>query len=223
VPATPWTLDGELCAIGGSDDLATALAALGLIPNTAAPFEVVTTQNWYQAGAETYILLFEIRRPDGVRGFVVKACVSVGKSLKETVVDWVGRRTLLNELGVATPALVGVNGADIVEEYIPHELLDALSLTDSAGRSRLLANLGRTAGLLVRAGFAPLSAHDWRSRGDDVVLIDFGQDLGPADFATGSESGLLSELTDRIARRPIELTPAELQVMVNAYEAALTD
>lgn len=223
MPVTPWTLDGELCAIGGSDDLATALAAIGLIPDAAAPFEVVKTHDWYQAGAETYILLFEIRQPEGVHGYVVKACVALGKSLQETVAEWVGRRTLLSELGVATPALVGVNGADIVEEYIPHELLDALSLADSAGRATLLANLGRTAGLLVRAGFAPLSTHDWRSRGDDVVLIDFGQDLGPANFATGSESGLLSELTDRIARRPIELAPAELQVIANAYEAALTD
>jgi hypothetical protein len=45
-----------------------------------------------------------------------------------------------------------------------------------------------TYGLLGNAGFAPMSVRDWRSRGHDVVLVDFGQDLEPAGIAIDSES-----------------------------------
>ncbi|MGH3277732.1 MAG: hypothetical protein ACRDNW_01165 [Trebonia sp.] len=106
-----------------------------------------------------------------------------------------------------------------MEEYIPHTVFEAL------GRTRdkvvLLEALGATAARLVSAGFVPLSAHDWRSRGTDVVLIDFGQDLGPANLAPGSESGLLSEIIDQLSARAA-LSNTEFQTIGAAYEEHLT-
>lgn len=123
-------------------------------------------------------------------------------------------------MGISTPMLHGVGRALLVEEYIAHDLLSAFANADDVTRLQLSRALGRTAGLLVNAGFAVLSTHDWRSHGDDVVLIDFGQDLGPEGITTGPEAGLLSELLDRIAASGIELTPDELRCVAAAYEAS---
>jgi hypothetical protein len=70
-----------------------------------------------------------------------------------------------------------------------------------------------TYGLLVNAGFAPMSVRDWRSRGHDVVLVDFGQDLGPAGIAIDSESGVLSEVLDNLSRDAVDLSANELRLI----------
>jgi hypothetical protein len=218
-----WTLEGELRALGGSDDLAAALVTLGLIEGSSEPFELVTTRDWYRAGAETYVLVFDVRQGESARSYLVKACIawSPGEPLSQTFASWMGRRELLAGRGVSTPALVGVGNAQLIEEYIPFELFEAFARADGPVRGELLAQLGRTAGLLVSAGFAPIRAHDWRSRGSDVVLVDFGQDLGPANIASGSESGLLSELVDRLAHSRIELSADELRLLSESYEGTL--
>lgn len=74
----------------------------------------------------------------------------------------------------------------------------------------------------VAYGFVPLSAHDWRSRGDDVVLIDFGQDLGPPGVGKGSEAGLLSEVLDSVDHAGIDLSPTELMLVSATYESSLS-
>ncbi|MGH3811082.1 MAG: hypothetical protein ACRDUV_01320, partial [Pseudonocardiaceae bacterium] len=80
-----------------------------------------------------------------------------------------------------------------------------------------------TAVLTVSADFVPLSADDWRSRGDDVVLVDFGQDLGPPGVGHGSEAGLLSEVLDNVDRAGIDLSPTELVLVSSSYESSLPD
>lgn len=220
-----WTLEGELCRLAGAGDLASALRSLRLLPRASEPFELITAQDWYRAGAETYAFVFQVRQPSGERAYIIKACIawSPGETLSETFDRWMSRRRLVTELGINTPALMGAGNAQLVEEFIAYELLDALRRAAQETRPSLLTDLGRTAGLLVKAGFAPLSTHDWRSRGDDVVLVDFGQDLGPSNIAKGSESGLLSEITDRIVRAKIELTADDLRLLGAAYEHVLGD
>lgn len=108
----------------------------------------------------------------------MKACVatSFGSSLSETFHDWIERRGLLKEHGVETPHLIGVGEALLIEEFISYSLGDLLRA--SSTREVLLYKLGFTGGILAKLRFVPVSIHDWRSRGEDVVLIDFGEDLG---------------------------------------------
>jgi len=217
-----WTLESELCALANERDIASALVKLGLLSPSADVFEVRTGRDWYRSGAETYLLIFSVKQGASEYPCVMKACVAFGGgSLEEMFGRWLARRLLIDELGISTPRLFAVGGALVVEEYIPYDLFERLSGVHGADRLHLLASIGRAAANLVGAGFAPLSSHDWRSRGDDVVLIDYGEDLGPANIQQESEAGLLSEIVDQIARRNIELTTDELKSLGAQYEATL--
>lgn len=216
-----WTLEGELAKLAGTGELASALTILGIIdPNQE--FVIDTVQDWYRSGAETYSLRFSVSNWSRRCEFIMKACVAYGgrTSLKDIFANWLSRRSLVDSLGVSAPRLYVAGNAILVEEYIPLGLVDALASGEH--REAILRSIGRTAGLLVSAGFVPLSAHDWRSRGDDVVLIDFGQDLGPPDVGNGSEAGLLSEVLDHVDRAGIDLSPAELMLVSATYESSLS-
>ncbi|MGH4012514.1 MAG: hypothetical protein ACRDSL_00955 [Pseudonocardiaceae bacterium] len=216
-----WTLEGELATLTGTDGIASALATLGI----AEPDEQVvldTVQDWYRSGAETYSLRFSASNGSRLSEFVLKACVAYGgQPLKDIFASWLSRRRLLDSLGVSTPRLYAAGAAVLVEEYVPLGLIDAL--TSGEYREAILRSIGRTVGTVVSAGFVPLSAHDWRSRGNDVVLIDFGQDLGPPGVGRGSEGGLLSEILDNVDRAGVGLSPTELAIVSASYESSLSD
>lgn len=151
----------------------------------------------------------------------MKACVAYegGTSLPDIFATWLARRETVTRAGVSTPRLHAAGRALLVEEYVPLTLTEALS--SGQHRPELMQAIGATVARLLNAGFVPLSVHDWRSRGQDVVLVDFGQDLGPPNRAQDSEAGLLSEVLDTIARQRIELTPAEVQGLSEGYESDL--
>lgn len=218
---TTWTLEGELRKLAGTDGLTSALATLEIAePDEELTLE--TVQDWYRSGTETYSLRFAVSNQLRRSELMLKACVAYcgGQPLKEIFASWLSRRRLLNGLGASTPRLYAAGNALLVEEYVPYSLLD--SLDSGQYREDILRSIGRTAGLLVSAGFVPLSAHDWRSRGNDVVLIDFGQDLGPPGVGHGSESGLLSEVLDNVDRAGIDLSPTELMLVGTSYESSLS-
>lgn len=221
--ATAWTLEGELMQLAGAADTASALTTLGMI-DAGENFALDTVQDWHRSGAETYSLHFTVATRSRRGDFVLKACVAHvgGQSLKDTFAEWLSRRSLLDELGAGTPRLYVAGKAVLVEEYIPYTLADAL-VNNQEHREVILRALARTAGLLVSAGFVPFSAQDWRSRGTDVVLIDFGQDLGPPNTGHGSEAGLLSEILDNVERAGVTLSPAELALVGSSYESSLPD
>ncbi|MGH3795488.1 MAG: hypothetical protein ACRDSP_11420 [Pseudonocardiaceae bacterium] len=207
--------------LAGTDDLASALVNLG-ISEPGEDFMIATVRDWYRSGAETYSLRFSISNRSRRCEFMMKACVAYrgGQSLEDIFASWLSRRSVLDRLGVNTPRLHGAGNAVLVEEYIPQDLVGALAHGEN--REAILRSIGRTAGLLVSAGFVPLSAHDWRSRGHDVVLVDFGQDLGPPGVQHGSEAGLLSEVLDNVDRAGISLSPAELVLISAYYESSLS-
>lgn len=216
-----WTLEGELAKLAGTDGLASALAILE-IAEADEELALDTVQDWYRSGTETYSLRFAVSNQLRRSEFMLKACVAYcgGQPLKEIFVGWLSRRRLLDGLGVSTPRLYAAGNAILVEEYVPHSLIDALD--SGQHREAILRSIGRTAGRLVSAGFVPLSAHDWRSRGNDVVLVDFGQDLGPPGVGYGSESGLLSEVLDNVDRAGMGLSPTELMLVGTSYESSLS-
>lgn len=219
--AVSWTLEGELAKLAGTGELTAALTTLGIIdPNEE--FVLETVQDWYRSGTETYSLRFSVSSRSRRCELMMKACVAYegGMPLKDIFANWFSRRSLVDRLGLGTPRLYATGNAVLVEEYIPLGLVDAL--TGGEHREAVLRSIGRTAGLLVSAGFVPLSAHDWRSRGDDVVLIDFGQDLGPPDVGNGSEAGLLSEVLDNVDRAGVDLSPTELMLVSATYESSLS-
>jgi len=179
-------------------------------------------RDWYRSGAETYGLRFAVVTGSGQRrAWFMKACVAYGGGvpLVDIFAEWLSRRAAVERMGISTPKLYAVGPALLVEEFIPHTLRQALA--QAHDRSGILASVGATAAYLINAGFAPLSAHDWRSRGNDVVLIDFGQDLGPANFRQGSETGLLSEVLHELASVCVELSDTDFQLLGTVYEHIL--
>jgi hypothetical protein len=51
-------------------------------------------------------------------------------------------------------------------------------MADAAGRHQLDAQHASMMSTIYELGFHPVGLHDLRSRGSDVVMIDFGSDLG---------------------------------------------
>lgn len=187
-------------------------------------FEITTLMDWYRGGAETYILHFSIETPHARRRFVMKACVAYvsGIPLKELFAEWNKRRSRLREFHVATPSVLAMGSALVVEEYIPFTLREAFA--DPSARLHLLTSLGWTAGRIVAAGFIPLSIHDWRSRGRDVVLVDFGQDLGPAGQSVhGDAGGLLGDVLQQLEDWRINLSQSELRSIGRSHEEAFLE
>jgi hypothetical protein len=199
-----WTLEGELIGLAKGDGLTDSLRKIGLLAPKEKLGSLDVLSGWHRSGAETYALSFTVLTAEGtLRQYMLKACVASPASspLAEVFKIWLERRATVSALGISTPVLHATGKAVLVEEHIPYTLGQAIDL--SQNRTALLTALGSTAACLVRAGFAPLSSHDWRSRGTDVVLIDFGQDLGPANLAVASESGLFVQLRTSGDRRSL--------------------
>ena len=217
-----WTLAGELTELSGKGDLGGWFHQVGLIGQGDDLRELEIVRDWYRSGAETYGLRFAVISHAGNRQeCFMKACVAYGggMSLPDIFGSWLARRAVVAESGIATPRIYAAGAALVVEEYIPYTLSDALL----HGRQRpgIVGSIGSTAARLINAGFIPISSHDWRSRGGDVVLVDFGQDLGPSDMSHGSESGLLSEVLDNLLNDGVKLSDDELRLIGSVYERAL--
>jgi hypothetical protein len=84
--------------------------------------ELAVTRKWEQLGAETYSLEFSAQQDDKRLLFIAKACIKFFPT--ETMKEWVARRNLLSENGVATPTLHYRLGATLVEEHIPYTLAE---------------------------------------------------------------------------------------------------
>jgi hypothetical protein len=92
--------------------------------------------------------------------------------------DWLKRREMLIEHGVAVPQLHAVNRGVLIEEYIPHDFHSTFIAADAQSRAQLRQQFIETYKRVHKLGFRPISLHDARTRGQDVVLVDFGSDLG---------------------------------------------
>lgn len=157
-------------------DEATWLHSHGMLADPSQPFLIETTQNWYQPGSESFLLQFQVRQQEVLSRFIMKACVIPPGT--QTVNEWNRRRALLTQSGIQTPTLHAVDRATYIEEFIDYSLRDAYSTADEQVQTNLhdqFENIYRTT---FELGFKPVSFHDVRSRGEDVVVIDFGSDLG---------------------------------------------
>lgn len=177
----PWSLEAELCAATGLDSVAELRTSQLFSSDGSEVLQFNIVRDWYRAGAETYLLVFESISPTQASQFVIKSCVAdPGQSLSGVVDNWLRRRAFVEALGISTPVLLGRSAATLVEEFIPLSLAEALNR--NAQHKRLACQTYRAWARLCGAGFMPVSLHDWRSRGQDLVLIDFGVDLGDPSF-----------------------------------------
>lgn len=142
------------------------------------PAQIQVVNDWRPGGGETYISDFLVRKGEETRHLIAKACVKFFP--KETMEEWLGRRSLLASHGVVVPDLLLVDGATIVEEFIPLSLKDAYRSAPGNDKQSIQKSFDFTYGQVRNLGFNPYSLHDIRSHGNDVVMIDFGEDLGPS-------------------------------------------
>jgi hypothetical protein len=144
------------------------------IENTSA---ISIQNNWFRAGAETYATDFLVDYgTGGTRHLIAKACIKF--SPLESMSEWLSRRSRIESTGVKVPELVAVDGATIVEEYVPYEFKALYTSSDEAQQEKLRQLYIDLYGMIIGAGFKPLSLHDLRSHGNDIVVVDFGEDLG---------------------------------------------
>lgn len=182
-----WTLESELCKITKQADIADAVYTLGMTSSRTEQFELIAdNKEWIRGGAETYLYRFGIVLSDTKKlDLLIKACVafSPGTDLSKILADWIDRRNLLASNGIETPTLYGWGEGVLIEQFIPHDLNSRFAEAPE-NVPVLLDNLVGYAAALSRLGFAPVSPfHDLRSSGTDVVVVDFGQDLGPPGVA----------------------------------------
>ena len=182
---TEWKLEKELCQIAGEEALGPALESLNLVADRRERIRLVPGDGWHRGGAETYIFRFSLKTDSGARDCILKACTpsSIALPIEDLLREWIRRRELLAGGGVETPVLYGVGKGIILEEYIPFEFSEALEMAaDSDEREILLRNAAFCVVVIERLRFDGVSPwRDLRSRGGDAVMVDFGEDLGPAD------------------------------------------
>lgn len=177
-----WSLENEICQLSKKTDISEALLDLGLIANKTLKFQIRQIGKWTRGGAETYIQHFSIHTDEGVDRYVVKACTpsNISRNIEDVLSNWVERRVAISSSGISTPKLYAADNGVILEEYIPYSLREIM-LKNPQGviRKSLVSQIGDTLNILESLGFNSItSLHDLRSRGEDVTVIDFGQDLG---------------------------------------------
>jgi hypothetical protein len=195
-----WTLESELCKVAEATDISHALYILGLLSSPTMSFHLDTIENkWVRGGAETYLYSFTVKESGNkpVKA-LIKACVAFvpGGTLDGILQSWVERRELLASHGIIVPKLYGWGHGVIIEEFIPYSIRELLLRSIELPRT-ILDQLVTYAASLSKLGFAPLNHFDdLRSHGDDIVAIDFGEDLGPPSLVSVPQPRMFKMMCD---------------------------
>lgn len=191
--ATSWTLEKELCGLVKARTVRQALLRLKLIEERDPTPLLQEVEGWTQAHPETFVYRFRIILPRVTHEMLLKAIVafSMSRSLVELAEEWVARRRLLEAEGIGTSKLYHAKRAVLVEQHIDTKLSDHLKQYPTA---RLFDQLISFAAILERHGFRPISPfHGLKTDGRDVLVTDFGQDLGPPGVMSKRDGRLLRE------------------------------
>lgn len=181
-----WNLSKEICELLLSNTVPEGLLAAGIIENGDEFAGLSVVSDWHRSGAETYLLVFDVLSSNqDPKRLALKACtpsVGSGVALKVIMSAWLRRRSVLSAAGVSTPTLYGSGDGLILEEFVPLSLLEALEEQGSV--PLLISDAAMALGTVQALGFRPVSIlSDFRSRGSDVVMIDFGADLGDPTYS----------------------------------------
>jgi hypothetical protein len=173
------SIETDITELAGCETVRQSLLKMGILTDPSEQFVVTKAADWSRTGAETFSCVVEIDCAVPKR-LMLKACValSFATSIDDTIEEWIKRRFILEAESVGTPKLFGYGKGMILEEYIPYSLEERLSL--GVEPDLLATQLGHFAGILLSLGFRPIQPFaDLRSRGSDLVVVDFGEDLGP--------------------------------------------
>jgi len=146
------------------------------VVSTGEESDIYTINRDWSSGGETYVLDFTLHEAEEKR-CIMKACIKI--PCTETMDEWVERRAVVKDAGVTTPELYHRDRATIIEEFIPFSIQEAFDQADEDDRRAIAENVIATFRTLEASGFQPRPMHDLRSHGTDIVVVDFGEDLGP--------------------------------------------
>ncbi|MCL2453396.1 MAG: hypothetical protein FWD08_07100, partial [Alphaproteobacteria bacterium] len=152
-----WSLEGELCRLANTPDLAIAFAKLGFGADGQDLPQLRMVMDWHRSGAETYSYTFAtLDSSNNERRYRLKACVSWGPNatIEDIIKLWIQRRSVLAAEGVSVPRLVASGSGLILEEEIPHHVSMALQ---SVSSERVLAQLLNIAAAIARLRFLPVN------------------------------------------------------------------
>lgn len=200
-----WTLERELCKLTRTQTEREALFQLKLISSISMEYQIRTDVDWERGGEETYIYRFWVRREGQESGYIIKACVTLDleRGVEGTIQEWIQRRNLLVSNDINVPHLVYAGQGLIIEELIPWPLLDRMQ-NHPTTIPQILPLLVDYAATLSRLGFAAVDGFtDLRTRGSDLVVVDFGEDLGPPHMTAGPNLTLLQSLEATLLRSGI--------------------
>jgi hypothetical protein len=193
--AVSWTLEKELCGLVKAPTVGEALRRLGLADSPAVVPRLEEVHGWRRGDAETYLYRFRVIAAPRVRDVLLKAVTafSPSRSLTDIAEEWVHRRQLLAAGGVSTPALYFAGRALVVEDYVGEKL--AVWLRRNPGDNiQLTDQVFRLAAVMERHRFVPLCAFDGlRTDGQNVYVVDFGENLGPPGARRQRSTRLLRE------------------------------
>jgi len=214
-----WSIEQELLSLSHTGSMEEAVVSLGLLPVGETLNSVRSEQGWIIGGEETFQVAFWIETMSGQRyKYLLKACTTFGafRGVVAIVAEWLARRNLLNKSGIATPKLYASANGLVLEEFIPYPLAN-IQITDA-----ILVDLAYLAGTLSRLGFSPVDGvfGDLRSHGDDVVVVDFGEDLGPPNASSGKDDHLFSLILGQLKRWEIDISPDTLNNMRAHFQSA---
>lgn len=174
--------------------LRSGLVKIGVIDESESLLGLTDRSPWHRGGGETFVsdsVVFvgtgsqehgeEV--PGGKRHVIAKALVSFGSPPEIMMASWLKRRGILVSLEIPVPRLFGAVEGTLYEEFIDDELSPESLLIPE-----IVAELGRIAAVLDRAGFATLSfMADVRRRETKLYYVDFGFDLGePSDVPSSN-------------------------------------
>ena len=174
------------------------LVEKGIIDDEHAPYNFELVKDWYRGGSESYILDFKVNSGIDTKHLLGKACIKM--CAVEVVSEWHDRRSRIQRAGIEVPKLYSTNRADYIEEFIESDLRTAHIVAGSETRRKLEDGFINTYKNLNAIGFSIVSLHDVRSRGDDVVLIDFGSDLGGFTESQRSNESVEMKAEDDLRR-----------------------
>lgn len=170
----------ELSEHRGNLDEPLWLNEVGVIESADTPYTIEDSSEWHCPGSESYIMDFTVATAKDRLRLIAKSCIKFAPL--ETVNEWMGRRQTLKENSISVPKLYSVHRATYIEEFIDLDLKTAVQNSELENAKLLRDRFVWTYRQLFIAGFRPMSIHDARSRGDDVVLIDYGSDLGSSNY-----------------------------------------
>ncbi len=207
-------------AFRGLPDMCEALQLAGIVPEHMSLSHITAQHGWTRGGWETYALPFSVHMTDKngtekvEQKLLFKACTPLPGPIPLLKVfdSWLARRKLLETRGVSTPKLCKAYKAVVLEEFVEYHLSDAIMRMND--RLPILNELGRSVGIVAQLGFRPPGniISDVRSRGRDVVFIDFGYDLGPSKLPPDEKIvvNIMEETVASLMLWPISFTEAEI-------------